>query len=194
MGVGNFTEFDASGPNSRRVLRAVLATSIERKTSWPAGPAEKPEAFFAAVTSSDRESSGRSNASAVGRSELLAIIESSRRVVDEAGGALFCTTETGHVWALITVTSAVSAALKVVEHVALASDAFHIRVAVDLGDVEERAASGRGVVFERVQAQVEKWPGPGIACTHAAASAVGRGSNFDFRSGPIPGTLTPTLL
>jgi hypothetical protein len=196
MGVGNFTEFEASGPNARSALKAVLATSFERKGPSESGPPYESGAVLEAPPASVVSSKPQHEPSAVGHSELLAVIEWSRQIVDSAGGALFCGTATGHVWVLATVTSAVSAALKLAEHVPAheAFHSFHLRVVVDLGDVEGRTVNGAGAVFERVQAQVEKWPGPGIACSLAAVAAIGRGSKFDFRSGPLPDTLTPTVL
>ncbi len=184
MGVGNFAEFGGSGPKPRTILKAILATSLTKRIS-PQVPLNLQP--------------GRQLQANVGdRSELLAALELSRAIVGEVGGAQFGTTTTGHVWVLNTVTSAVAVALKLVE-CTFVSDAFALRIGVDLGDVyenaenAENAGGGRGEVFERVLTQVQSWPGSGIACSLAAATAVGTGSNVDFRTGPVPDTLTPFL-
>lgn len=186
---GNFTESDVSGPNPRTVLRAVLGTSLERKTARTAISSPGSGAFWEDEISPDSQSMQPYERIEF-RNELPAIVEWSRAMLGEAGGALFCTTATGQVWVLETVTSAIGAALKLVER-AKASDSVVLRVAVDLGDVE---VGSRGAVFERVLDQVNAWPGPGIACSLAAASAVSRGSNFEFRPGPLPDTVSPSLV
>jgi hypothetical protein len=178
---GNFTDIEGSTAIPRSTLRAVLGTSLERKTGQ--------EARIASLNLGG-ERPHDPNVSP--GSDLVAMGEWSRTMVTEAGGALFCTTATGHVWVMDTVRSALLIALKLVERARL-NDALVVRVALDLGDVEQGTVSGSGRVFERVLGQLEAWDGSGIACSLAASESVGIGLKLAFEPGPLPGTVSPFL-